>query len=59
MYGLPKVHKENCPLRPVVPYINNPSYFMEKFVNNILKPVPKPPSIIKNSFEFISKIKNF
>ena len=24
MYGLLKVHKENCPLRPVVSYINTP-----------------------------------
>ena len=58
MYGLPKVHKENWPLRPVVSYINTPSYFMAKFFNNILKSFPKPPSIIKISFEFISKIKN-
>ena len=58
MYGLPKVLKDNCPLRPMVSYINTPSYFMGKFFNNILKSVPKPPSNIKNSFEFISKIKN-
>ena len=57
MYGLPKVHKDNCPLRPVVSYINSP-YFMVKFFNNILKSVRKPFSNIKNSFEFINKIKN-
>ena len=59
MYGLPKVHKDNCPLRPVVSYINSPSYFMAKFFNNILKSVPKPFSNIKNSFEFVNKIFNF
>ena len=58
MYGLLKVHKDNCPLRPVVSYINSPFYFMAKFFNNILKSVPKPFSNIKNSFEFINKIKN-
>ena len=31
---------------------------MEKFFNNILKSVPKPFLNIKNSFEFIHKIKN-
>ena len=30
MYGLPKVHKDNCPLRPVVSYINSSFYFMAK-----------------------------
>ena len=58
MYGLPKVHKENCPLRPVASYINTPFYLMAKYFNNILKLVPKPFSNIKNSLEFISKIKN-
>ena len=58
MYDLPKVHKDNCPLRPVVSYINSPSYFMAKFFKNILKSVPKPFSNMKNSFEFINKIKN-
>ena len=59
MYGLSKVHKYNFPLGSVVSYnINTPSYFMPKFFNNIFKSVPKPPSNIKNSFEFISKIKN-
>ena len=43
----------------MVSCINFPSYFMAKFLNNILKSVPKPFSNIKNSFEFINKIKNF
>ena len=47
MYGLPKVHKANYPLRPVVSYINTPSYFMAKYFKNILKLVPKPSSNIK------------
>ena len=58
MYGLPKVHKENCPLRPVVSYINTPSYLMAKYFDNILKSVRNPFSNIKNSLEFFSKIKN-
>ena len=58
MYSLPKVHKENFPLRPVVSYINTPFYFMPKYFNNILKLVPKPFSNIKIFLEFISKIKN-
>ena len=42
----------------MVSYINSPSYLMAKFFNNIFKSVPKPFSNIKNSFEFINKIKN-
>ena len=58
MYGLPKVHKENWPLRRVVSYTNTPSYFMAKYFDNILKSVPNTFCNIKNSLEFISKIKN-
>ena len=58
MYGLSKVHKVNCPLRPVVSYINTPSYFMAKYFINIRKSVPRPFSNMKNSLDFISKIKN-
>lgn len=28
LYGLPKKHKSNCPVEPVVSQINSPTYFM-------------------------------
>lgn len=53
MYGLPKIHKLNTPLRPVVSSINTPTYHMAKIFKNILtNSLPKPSSYIKNSFHF-------
>ena len=49
-YGLPKIHKNNYPLRPVVSSINSPTIYLAKFRNNTLtKALPKPLSSIKNS----------
>ena len=36
MYGLPKTHKENYPMRPVVSCINSPTYFLAKTSLSIL-----------------------
>ena len=61
IYGLPKIHKQNFPLRPVVSLINTPTYYMSKFFKKILrKSLPSPNSQVKNSFIFkdiISKTK--
>ena len=53
IYGLPKVHKDNYPLRPVVSCVNCPTYNMSKIFNKILNDsLPKPRSFIKNSLSF-------
>ena len=61
IYGLPKIHKENFPLRPVVSLINTPTYNMSKTFANIFKEsLLSPKSQVKYSFifkEVISKIK--
>ena len=30
-YGLPKIHKANLPLRPIVSFVNSPTYNLSKF----------------------------
>lgn len=56
IYGLPKLHKENIPLRPIVSTISSPGYKIAKYLNNILKHLSQLSSYnIKNSHEF----KNF
>src|SRR5690606_9946505 len=35
-YGLPKVHKNSVPLRPIVSFINSPTYNLSKFVSKLL-----------------------
>lgn len=34
IYDLVKGHKENFPLRPIVPCINSPTYNIDKFVSH-------------------------
>ena len=39
MYGLPKVHKEGTPMRPIVSAISSPSYNLAKELMRILTPL--------------------
>ena len=51
IYGLPKIHKQNFPLRPVVSLINTLTYYMSKIFATILKKsLPVPNSQVTNSF---------
>lgn len=55
IYGLPKLHKENTPLRPIVSTIGSSVYKLSKFLINLLKPLTNnSPYNVKNSFEFKS-----
>ena len=40
-YGLPKIHKDGTPMRPVVSYTGTPLYEISKYITNILKPYGK------------------
>ena len=58
-YGLPKIHKKEVPLRPIVSSIGNISYHVAEYLTSILSPLMgKNPHFIKNSQDFIKKIKN-
>jgi hypothetical protein len=39
LYGLPKIHKESVPLRPIVSNIGAPTYQLAKFLAGILSPL--------------------
>lgn len=57
-YGLPKIHKENAPLRPVISLVNSITHFQAKNLYNELKKcVKKPLSHINNSFELKDKLR--
>lgn len=57
LYGLPKIHKLNLPLRPIVSFINSPSYNLSKFLVNILNNITINSKYnIKNSLHFKDKI---
>ena len=58
-YGLPKIHKEGIPLRPIVSSIGAVSYETSKELARILKPlVGKSPYHVHNTQDFIQQIKD-
>ena len=57
-YGLPKIHKQGMPLRPIVSSIGTVTYQTSKEVARILKPlVGRSPHHVKNTQDFIDQIK--
>ena len=39
LYGLPKVHKPEVPLRPIVSFLHSPTYQLSKHLATILSPL--------------------
>ena len=57
LYGLPRVHKPGIPLRPIVSFVNSPTYQLSKHLVSILSPlVGKSASHVRNSSEFATFI---
>ncbi|EFN62854.1 hypothetical protein EAG_00122, partial [Camponotus floridanus] len=58
-YGLPKIHKPNCPLRIIVSSINSPLYKFAAFLHNCLfENLPDAKNHISNSYELVNSINN-
>ena len=56
LYGLPKIHKKDTPMRPIVSAFNSPIYKLEKYLASILQSsVEKADSYIKN-FEHLNQL---
>ena len=59
IYGLPKVHKEGVPMRPIVSPIGSPMYCLAKELARILTPLTsKNTYTVKNSSEFVRRLKD-
>ena len=59
IYGLPKVHKESVPLRPVVSCQSSPNYKLAKFLHGILRPcLQTGGTTVKSSNDFLMKLNN-
>ena len=54
MYGVPKIHKEAVPLRPILSMVGSPQHATAKWLAELLKPVSLKFSkyTVKDSFEF-------
>lgn len=58
IYGLPKIHKPNLPLRPIVSSLGTPLYHLSAFLSDALnKTVGFSRSAVKNSEDFCNKIR--
>ena len=59
LYGLPKIHKDGAPLRPIVSSINSPTYKLAQFLAKILQPTAERcASYVRNSQHFIERVKD-
>ena len=57
IYGLPKVHKEGTPLRPIVAAIGSPTHPLAKKLASILAPLSgNTASHVWNSADFVERI---
>ena len=53
LYGLPKLHKPGIPLRPIVSFIDSPTYNLSKHLVSLLSPLTgMSSSHVRNSTEF-------
>ncbi|CAH2086613.1 unnamed protein product [Euphydryas editha] len=59
LYGLPKIHKINVPLRPIVSQIDSPTYKLAQHVAKVLSPLRgNTTAYVKDSYQFVSEIKD-
>ena len=59
MYALPKIHKADVPLRPIIASVNSVTYSLSKYLSSLLKPLlgTISGSHIINSTDFVEKIR--
>ena len=61
MYGVPKVHKQEVPLRPILSMTNAPQHELAKWLGELLKPVLDKYSehTVRDTFQFCENIERF
>ncbi|XP_077523139.1 uncharacterized protein LOC144133978 [Amblyomma americanum] len=59
LYGLPKIHKEGVPMRPIVDFTRSSLYELSGYLHRVFAPlVVKGSTFIRNSCEFIEKVRD-
>ncbi|CAF4181792.1 unnamed protein product, partial [Rotaria sordida] len=56
MYGLPKIHKEGVPMRPVISSIGSYNYRLAKVLATRLEPLRHNQYILRDTFDFIESL---
>ena len=59
LYGLPKIHKEGCPIRPILSAIGTFNYNIAKLLVPILSPLAQNKYTVKNSIDFARQLKTY
>ena len=58
LYGLPKVHKPNVPIRPIISAIGSFNHKVAKYLVKLLKPLSTNTYTISNTFSFVDELQN-
>lgn len=58
LYGLPKIHKPDVPVRPILSAIGTFNYNLAKFLVPILNNLTTNNFTVKNSFSFVQELKH-
>ncbi|XP_072144543.1 uncharacterized protein [Dermacentor andersoni] len=59
IYGLPKVHKPDVPLRPIVDFTRSPLHWLSGYLHQVLGPLTgKTAMHISNSSAFVEKVRD-
>ena len=59
LYGLPKIHKPSCPIRPILSAIGTVNYNLAKFFVPLLGPLTTNEFTVRNSADFAHEIRNY
>ena len=59
LYGVPKIHKPDVPLRPITSTIDSPAHHIARFLTKIISPVlGQTEYTVPNSAAFVEQVKN-
>ena len=58
LYGLPKIHKENCPTRPILSASGTFNYNLSKFIVPLIRPFTMNEYTVSDTFSFLDTISN-
>ena len=58
LYGTPKIHKVNCPIRPIVSFYNTPLIALHKTLAHYLKPLSNSNLRLKDSSDMIQILRS-
>jgi hypothetical protein len=56
MYGLPKIHKNGAPLRPIISAVKTYNYELAKYLDGILKPFIDSTYMLVDTYDFVNKV---